>query len=145
MKNAILSKVLAVATLPALLFAAAGVTAVGSLTVGPGAAIAEASPVRNSRFSTASAPQAARGHIATWRIRLTANGHPVANCPVAVTWQSNIRSATALPSVRTDANGYATISFRVPTNVREDNVILTAISGGGPFTAVISQRVAITR
>ena len=145
MKNAMLSKVLAVATLPALLFAAAGVTAVGSLTVGSGAAVAEASPVRNSRFTTIAHPQGVRGQVANWRIRLTANGHPVANCPVAVTWQSNIRSATPLPAVRTDANGYATISFRIPTNVNDDNVILTAISGGGPYTAVITQRVAIGR
>jgi len=135
----------AVTSIPALFASAGGLAVLGTTSLVALESFAEASPVRGSSLTSMNNPAGRRGQIVSWRVRLTANGRPVANTPLAVTWRSDARSDRALSPACTDAQGYATITFCIPTNVNDDNVILTAISGGGPFTTRLSQRVAIGR
>jgi hypothetical protein len=123
----------------------AGVGTLVGLTVAASPQSAEASPVRNSRLITTNTPTGLRGDVVTWRVRLTANGHPVAYVPIAFTSRSSGYATRSEGTGFTDHNGYATLTFRIPTNVNADNVILTAISGGGPYTTIVEQRVAIGR
>ena len=131
--------------IPASMMSVAGVGALAGLSVAGTAQMAEASPVRNSRLASTNTPTGLRGDVVTWRVRLTANGHPVVGVPIAFTSRSSGYGTRSEGTGFTDHNGYATLSFRIPTNVNADNVILTAVSGGGPFTAITEKRVAIGR
>ncbi|MFN5946381.1 MAG: hypothetical protein ACK5Q4_11965 [Phycisphaerae bacterium] len=131
--------------IPTSLMSVAGFGTLVGLSVAASPQIAEASPVRNSRLTSTNTPTGLRGDVVTWRVRLMANGHPVAYVPIAFTSRSSGYATRTEGTGFTDHNGYATLSFRIPTNVNADNVILTAISGGGPYTTIVEQRVSIGR
>lgn len=123
----------------------ATVGGLGALAIMSMAQAADASPVRGSRLTSANMPGGTRGDVVTWRVRLMANGQPVAGVPVAFTSRSDGYRTRTEGVAFTDHNGFAQLRFRIPTNVNADNVILGAISGGGPFISVAEQRVAIGR
>jgi hypothetical protein len=88
-------------------------------------------------------PRGARGQTVDWRVKFTAAGQPVGDMPVAFFWRSDIQGLTPITTVHTGPRGIAKMHFRIPRNPGQDNVYLVAVSGGGPFTSVVEQRIAI--
>lgn len=88
-------------------------------------------------------PRGARGDMVDWRVKFTAKGQPVGNTPVAFFWRSDAQGLTPIGTDRTGPRGIARIHFRIPRNPGQDNVYLVAVTGGGPFNAVVEQRIAI--
>ncbi|MBS0197007.1 MAG: hypothetical protein JSR77_09630 [Planctomycetes bacterium] len=58
--------------------------------------------------------------------------------------RSNLYGARPFGSAATDANGYANLYFTVPNN-GERYIILTAVTGGRPYTSSWDTQVTITR
>ncbi len=136
----------AAAAVPAIFTPIAGVAAAaGALAV---CSTAEASPVPNTKIVSISEPAGPRGRPVIWRIRLkgdNGNGPPLAGVPVTFISRSSASGPRAIGVATTDSNGYANLYYTVPTSTRETNIVLTAVTGGGPFTAVRETAVTITR
>lgn len=119
----------------------------GAVTVG-------ASPVCHADVTTLTSqnvPAGARGQIVSWSVKLLADGRPLGNMPVVFTWRSDARGSQPITTVTTDGAGVARISFRIPTNPADDNVILKADFSvppgyvGVPLTkSSVTQRIRIS-
>ncbi len=74
-----------------------------------------------------SSPAGARGQTVGWSVKVTANGVSLPSKTIVFTWTSDFRKTPqAISSTTTDANGIAKMTFRIPTDARDDNVILNA-------------------
>lgn len=114
-----------------------------------------AAPVCHADVTTLTSqndPAGARGQVITWSVKLLGDGRPLANMPVVFTWRSDARGAQPITTVTTDGAGVAKISFRIPTNPADDNVILKADFSvppgyvGIPWSkSTVSQRIRISR
>lgn len=136
--------ILAAFAASAMLAAASGSTTPGTTagTESPNAG-SVASALPNTVGVSLNQPRGARGDTVNWRVRFTANGQPVSNMPVAFFWRSDSQGLTPIATDRTGSRGIAGTSFRIPRNPGQDNVVLVAVTGGGPFTEVVEQRIAI--
>jgi len=135
-----------VAALPALLASAGGLAVIGATTLGSSTPTAQACPIPSANIRVVSSqPMGFRGDTVTWTVELRGpNGQRLANVPINFSFRSDAHGARHISQGCTNSSGRATLTFRIPTSVNEDNVFLIARSVGN-YPVSVDQRIAIGR